>query len=373
MGDLICSVKSISKSFGDKKVLTEISFDIKKGEIIGIIGKSGSGKSTLMNIISGITTPNSGTISFSGNTSRKALKELIGYSFQPYSLYEELTLEENIHYFGSLYGFSNKEAIEKAFPLFKMTDLSGDDLKLPVKSLSGGMKKRFDIVLALLHNPQVLLLDEPTAGLDPLRRRDIIRIMKKICLEGVTVIISSHIMSDLEDVCHKVLVLHDGKNLIFDDIEKIKSQILDSELIKIKTLPGKYHSIVQTLRAFNILECEEKDGWLYIYTPETEILLYYILHLLTENDETLDRLIISEPDLGDVFEKIQGKSPEKVMKTHVIQLKKFICSMIGRNIPAADIKAILQTHKWPKEVAEAIVDREIKIVEREFKSKVMGK
>lgn len=363
MEEVICSVREIAKSYGKKEVLKQLTFDIHKGEIIGIVGKSGAGKSTLMNIIAGLLQPSKGDIIFTDKEmTPHELKKVIGYSFQPFSLYEELSLEENIKYFSSLYNLNFKKTMARARQLFLMTDLSEQDLKLEVKSLSGGMKKRFDIVVSLLHNPQILMLDEPTAGLDPLRRRDIIKIIKQISKQGVTVVISSHIMSDLEDACDRILVMDGGKKLVLDSPENIKTELLENELIKLKTLPGTYEPIIEHLRPFNIVECEEKDDWLYIYTPETEILIHYVLHLLEEFDETIEHIIISEPDLSEIFIKLQDKDVGIPLKDHVKQLKKFVFDLIGKEMNTEEIVEILKSHKWPPEIAEAVINKEVKII-----------
>jgi hypothetical protein len=113
---------------------------------------------------------------------------------------------------------------------------------------------------------------------------------------------------------------------------------------------------------FNIVECEERHPWLYIYTPESEILIHYVLHLLKEYNETIDKIIISEPDLAEVFEKFQNKEDTKTLKKHVDQIKKVVFEQIGKKIPTQDILNILETHQWPQEIAQALIDKELKII-----------
>lgn len=361
--EVICRVNAIRKSFSAKLIIADVTFDIHEGEIIGIIGKSGSGKSTLLQIIGGLSKADAGSITFTRKAGKHGdLKELIGYSFQPYSLYDELSAKANLDYFGSLYGYTKQEVQQRLIPLLQMTDLAQPDLSLMVNELSGGMRKRLDIVCALLHNPKVLLLDEPTAGLDPLRRKDILRIINKIRAEGVTVILTSHIMSDIDGICDRVLILHDGKKLIIDAPENVKDELIENELIKLRTLPGDYQPVIDKLQGFNIVHCEQQGGWLHIYTPESEILIHYLLHLLEQQDETIDKLIVLEPDLGDVFERLASKQEPMIMKEHIEHLKAFVYQLIGKRYPEQKIIEILMSHHWPKEVCDAVVNREVRIL-----------
>ena len=147
-----------------------------------------------------------------------------------------------------------------------------------------------------------------------------------------------------------------------DTPENIKDELLENELIKLRTLPGNYAPIMDALHAFNIVHCEEREGWLYIFTPESEMLIHYILHLLKDLDETIDKLIVTEPDLGEVFEKLADRDVPRIMKAHVDTLKQFVFDLIGKNYSAEKIKTIMVSHDWPKEVADAVVSKELRII-----------
>lgn len=355
----LLEVKKLTKSYGNKKVLQDLSFTLYKGQILGLVGKSGAGKSTLMRLLSFLEEPTSGKIEFNGEVDKK---QFIGYSFQANSFYEELSLKDNLYYFGQIYGIDKNTVEERANLLFGLTDLSLTDMSSIVSSLSGGMKKRFDIVLALLHEPELLILDEPTAGLDPLRRKQLLNVIRRIQSAGVTIIISSHLMTDITESCSEALVLDRGKKLILDKPEKIRNELLDHEEIRIESTPGNYKKIISYLKGFNILHAEERNGKLIVYTPESEILLHYILHVLENNDETLQDIVVTEPDLEDVFEAMNGKKPERILRTNVARLNDFVKSLIGKKYSPAQVKEILLTHKWPKEITNALIGKHMRRV-----------
>lgn len=367
MGEVLFEIKDLHKSFGKKDVLKGLDFEIYKNEILGIVGKSGAGKSTFMKILSNTLHNYKGEIVFNKKLlGNKALNRIIGFSFQPYSFYDDLSLKDNVFYFGRLYGMSNDDINDKIDELFLMTDLDKQDLQLTAKSLSGGMKKRFDIVCSLLHSPKILILDEPTAGLDPMRRKQLINIIRRINTNGVTIMISSHIMSDVDNLCDRLLIIDKGKKLMLDAPERIKRELLEHEKIIIESSPGKYDKIIKYLSSFRILHCQKQKNKLIIYTPESEILVHFILHLLEDQGETLENIIVLDADLENVFDVLEKKGEKLVLKENLEKLNKFVFSLIGKKYSSAKIKEIMMSHNWPKEVAHALVGKR-------FLNKVEGK
>jgi len=355
---VLLQVTDLEKSFGDKKVLKGLTFSLDKGEVLGLIGKSGAGKSTILKILSSLEKSSSGSFKIEGSLD---VSNLIGYSFQHNSFYEELTLQENLNYFGSIYNINKNDIKKRTEDLFRLTDLSLSDLKLKIHNLSGGMKKRFDIVLAMLHNPKLLILDEPTAGLDPMRRKQIMHIIRRIQSEGVTIIISSHLMSDISDVCTKVLVLDNGKKVIMDEPEKIRNELMELEEIELTTTPGNYKKIIPYIKGFNFVHMEERNNKLHIYTPESEILIHYILHVLEHTHESLENIVITEPTLESVFETLKHKSESKIMQDNLQKINHFIYSLLGKKYSKEELSKILKTHKWPSEVTKVLLNKTPKV------------
>jgi ABC-2 type transport system ATP-binding protein len=190
MQEPLIVVDKLGKSFGRKKVLSNVSFEVKPGEIIGMIGASGSGKTTLLNMLIGFISPDTGDVKYkepqmiadkpiykSVFKQQKKFKNIYGFAAQLPSFYEKLTVKENLYYFGELYSLSKEVLHSNVHSLLKLIDLEAASNQLG-KNLSGGMERRLDIACALIHNPQVLIMDEPTSDLDPLLRRSIWALIK---------------------------------------------------------------------------------------------------------------------------------------------------------------------------------------------------
>jgi ABC-type multidrug transport system ATPase subunit len=203
----------VKKVFGKHAVLKDVSFVVEKGEIIGLAGKSGGGKTTLMRVLMGFYHADGGQILFDGVDVSKDLYHLrqnIGFTTQDNSFYEKLTVFENLEYFGQMYGVDEDTIRERVPILLGLLELSGKE-KVLGEDLSGGMKRRLDFAISLIHDPSILILDEPTTGLDPMLREQMWRVIKNIQAYGKTVIVSTHFFDELESYCDRVVILHLGK------------------------------------------------------------------------------------------------------------------------------------------------------------------
>ncbi len=223
---------SITKGFNKNVVLDNLSMDIPYGEITGIIGTSGSGKTTILNILIGFIKQTSGKILFQ---SREILKDItnvstiFGFASQGGSFYYELNVEENLMYFGKLYGLKTKDIKKRVDYLLKILELE-QARKILAKSLSTGMARRLDIACALIHSPKVLILDEPTEDLDPLLRKELIKTLKKIRDDGTTIILTSHLLAELESLCDKIAILKNGKIVKMDTPSNLKKEFKTDSL-----------------------------------------------------------------------------------------------------------------------------------------------
>ncbi|MCA1065529.1 ABC transporter ATP-binding protein [Rossellomorea aquimaris] len=218
--DSIIHLNELSKSFGTQDVLKNVSLAIQKGDIYGLLGPSGSGKTTLIKLMIGLELPSTGTVTFKGNKLKaKELYPSIGYMAQSDALYDELTARENLSFMASLYGLkkTRREQIEK---VMKTVDLL-EHLDKPVHQYSGGMKRRLSLAIALLHDPEVLLLDEPTVGIDPVLRKEIWDSFHRLKEEGRTLIITTHVMDEAER-CDRLGLLQHGEIIASDSPAAIK-------------------------------------------------------------------------------------------------------------------------------------------------------
>ncbi|NMD72345.1 ABC transporter ATP-binding protein [Bacillus sp. DNRA2] len=206
----IVSIKDVSKSFGKQEVLKHVSLEIVKGEIFGFLGPSGAGKTTLVKELAGLDIPTTGeNFVFNKKMPSLALMQRIGYMAQSDALYGELTAKENLEFFASLYGLKGKQQEARIKEVMEIVNLH-DDLNKLVFNYSGGMKRRLSLAAALLHEPELLILDEPTVGIDPLLRKSIWDSFYELNQKGVTIIVTTHVMDEAEK-CHRLGMIRNGE------------------------------------------------------------------------------------------------------------------------------------------------------------------
>lgn len=205
-------IHNLKKIFGTVHAVNGISFNIKKGEIFGLLGPNGSGKSTTIRMMCGVITPTEGTgtvLGFDIIKESEAIKQKIGYMSQHFSLYGDLTVNENLDFYGNIFGMSRKDIIRRKSELIEMANLRGKENAL-ARTLSGGWKQRLALGCALIHNPEILVLDEPTAGVDPVSRREFWQMITMLAAEGVTVLVTTHYM-DEATVCDRIGFIYNGE------------------------------------------------------------------------------------------------------------------------------------------------------------------
>lgn len=204
-------VYNLTKHFGDLVAVDGIDFHIHKGEIFGLLGPNGSGKSTTIRMLCGVITPTDGggtVLGYDIITQSEAIKHKIGYMSQKFSLYGDLTVHENLDFYGSIFGMTRAAIKERKKELIEMADLSGKENSL-ARTLSGGWKQRLALGCALIHSPDILVLDEPTAGVDPVSRREFWKTITKLSGQGVTILVTTHYM-DEASVCDRIAFIYKG-------------------------------------------------------------------------------------------------------------------------------------------------------------------
>ncbi|MDR9415480.1 MAG: ABC transporter ATP-binding protein [Gracilimonas sp.] len=212
MGDPVIQTENLTRKFGDFTAVDNISFDVKKGEIFGFLGANGAGKTTAIRMLTGLLTPTSGTASVSGHdvyTQAESIKKNIGYMSQKFSLYDDLTCEENIRFYGGIYGIPDKELKSKMEEVIESVGLKDVRNKL-VRSLPLGWKQKLAFSIAILHNPRIVFLDEPTGGVDPVTRRQFWEKIYEVSNQGITVFVTTHYMDEAE-YCDRISIMVDGR------------------------------------------------------------------------------------------------------------------------------------------------------------------
>ena len=216
------AIRQASKHFGHLQALSDISLEVRSGELLGLIGPSGSGKTTLIRLITGAISADTGEIVLGGRMMpNRAILKQIGYMPQSDALYNDLTGLDNLRFFGHLFGLRGNALNRRSANLLEQLDLLGHKDRM-VAVYSGGMRKRLSLAVALLHEPQVLLLDEPTVGIDPLLRRDIWNLFADFSRQGRTLIVSTHVMDEAER-CQSAALLHNGRLIAHGLVESLKA------------------------------------------------------------------------------------------------------------------------------------------------------
>lgn len=317
--DTILQIRGLSKSFGKKQVLDAVDLDINSGEIFGVIGMSGAGKTTLLEILIGFIKPDNGTIMFIPRVTTSAvpentspvsitkepdtIKKIFGFATQEPSFYDKLTVEENLRYFASLYNLKKEDIANKINSILDFVDLS-DEKQTLAGDLSGGMKKRLDIACSLINNPSILILDEPTADLDPVSRKHIWNLIKKINAQGSTIIVSSHFLEEMDILCNRIAWLHNKKIIHKGTTDELRTKYTQTQEIHLETVSGNYDKIIAGLAGLDIFKIDKQLPKLMLFTKDSENVLHKLLHLIEDNKETVVSIDIKKPSLDEVFESL---------------------------------------------------------------------
>lgn len=220
------TIRNISKRFKDKKAVDDVSFSVSEGEIFGIVGPDGAGKSTILRMLSTILKPDGGTIEYHGEdifTIPYAIKDRLSYMPQRFGLYEDLTVDENINFFGKLFNLPKKQIMRRKVELYEFSRLEPYRDRMAGK-LSGGMKQKLGLTCCLVHKPDVLLLDEPTNGVDPVSRREFWQILYRLLAEGIAIIVTTAYLDEAER-CNRIGMLYEGRMIQIDSPYAIKKSI----------------------------------------------------------------------------------------------------------------------------------------------------
>jgi len=228
-------VKELTRRFRQFVAVDHLSFDVRRGEIFGFLGSNGAGKSTTIRMLCGLLKPSSGTAVVGGidvAADPEGVKQRIGYMSQRFSLYELLTVDQNIRFFGGVYGLSAERLTARRRFVIEMAGLQGREGSL-ARDLAGGWRQRLALGCAILHEPAILFLDEPTGGVDPLSRRQFWRLIDMLSQEGVTVLVTTHYLDEAER-CHRVALIHAGRLAAIGTTAEVKAVFKDRPIVEVR-------------------------------------------------------------------------------------------------------------------------------------------
>jgi ABC-2 type transport system ATP-binding protein len=240
------AIEGLTKSFPGVRAVDGLSFDVRDGEIFGLVGPDGAGKTTTLRMLAGILPPDEGTAMVSGcDVARhpESAKHALSYMPQRFGLYEDLTVDENIRFYADLFGVNRSERTARATQLLQAAGM-GEFRKRMAAKLSGGMKQKLGLVCALIHRPRVILLDEPTTGVDPVSRRDFWRILYELVAEGVAILTSTAYLDEAER-CHRVALMHEGRLLFCDTPPNLKAMLKKGVLAVASAQPRQVRAALE--------------------------------------------------------------------------------------------------------------------------------
>ncbi len=303
-------IKNITKRFNDKLVTDNISLNIGRGEVFGLLGPNGAGKSTLMNQIVGLINSDRGEILIGGHNITKEptkAKKLIGLVPQDIALFGGLNAYDNLEYFGGLYGLRGGLLKERIHEALKMVALEDQGKKL-VRKYSGGMKRRLNIAAATMHHPQILIMDEPTVGVDPQSRNYIFEMIKKLNKEEQTTIIyTSHYMEEIETLCNKVFIIDQGKQIAYGTKEEIKRMVKSDKSIYLKGTGDLQKLLFELKKLKGIRQVALSEEQSLKIVADEQFDLNELILRTTACQVALRNLSVEEISLEEVFLTLTGK------------------------------------------------------------------
>ena len=249
MSEYAITVSDLTKRFGKFTAVDNVSFSVKRGEIYGFLGANGAGKSTTIRMLCGILQPSAGTASIGGydiNTQTDNVKLNIGYMSQRFSLYDDLTVEQNINFFGGVYGLRGDRLNDRKKWVLEMADLAGREGSL-TKTLSGGWKQRLALGCAILHEPKIVFLDEPTGGVDPISRRKFWELINQLSSEGITILVTTHFLDEAE-YCNDILLINAGKLIASGSPLEMKSEHIRHPILEVRLKDGGIVGALEAIR-----------------------------------------------------------------------------------------------------------------------------
>lgn len=307
---MVIQIDHLTKAYKDKVAVKDVSLNIEKGDMYGIIGPNGAGKTSIIKSICGISQFDSGKIMIFDTDIQKhpiEIRKQIGVVPQEIAIFEDLTAYENVQFFGRLYGLRGKQLADKVKQALEFTGLYERRKKLP-KTFSGGMKRRLNIACSIVHEPKLLVMDEPTVGIDAQSRNHILKSIKKLNENGTTIIYTSHYMKEVEEICTRICLLDQGVIKLEGSYEDIKNKVFLGQKI-IMTLSEANPNILDEIKEMtNIDSCKLEDKKLIVTCKNTNgENLGTIISIVTCKGCEITNIEIEEVSLEGVYLKITGE------------------------------------------------------------------
>lgn len=307
---MIVEIKNLVKRYKDNLAVDNVNLIIKEGEIFGLLGPNGAGKTTTINMLVGLTGMDSGEINVFGKnlkTSESEIKKNIGVVPQEIAIFKDLTAYENVTFFGKLYGLKDgllKQRVEEAL------DFTGlwDRRKEFPTNFSGGMKRRLNIACAIVHQPKLIIMDEPTVGIDPQSRNHILESVKELNRRGSTIIYTSHYMEEIEEICSYITIMDHGRVIANGTSDELKALIELEEKVSF-VLSSVNYTIVDNIKSISgVKDCMVNGKELMVVSLKNSKNLGRIIDIITNTDAEILSINVEKPTLEGVFLTLTGRS-----------------------------------------------------------------
>jgi ABC-2 type transport system ATP-binding protein len=302
-------VTSLVKRYGDLRAVDGVSFEVRAGEIYGLLGPNGAGKTTTMSMLSGLLRPDDGDIRFDGidlAAEPIRVKAQLGVVPQETALYETLTARENLRFWGGLYGLAGgtlASAVDRTLEYVGLTARAGE----PVEKYSGGMKRRLNLALGLVHGPRAILLDEPTVGIDPQARANVLDVVREVARQGTTIVYTTHYLEEAESLCDRIGIMDHGRILAEGTLDELKRQAGEAELITVRGVFDATEVGARLEAEHRVKVIGSEEGKLVLAMPDGGSGSAGLLSALFGGDLRIDDVSIQPPSLNALFLKMTGR------------------------------------------------------------------
>jgi len=301
----------LGKRFGDVKAVDGVTFTVEEGEVFGLLGPNGAGKTTTISILSTLLPPDAGRAAVCGHdviSGADEVRRRIGVVPQELALYEELTAEQNLDVFGRIYGLEGEQLKRRVGELLELSELA-EHARRPVKGFSGGMKRRLNIMMGLVHAPDVLFLDEPTVGIDAQARTKILDLIRDMNAQGLTVLYTTHYLEEAEQLCDRIGVMDNGRLAALGDKEELIRQIGESDAVRVQLDAGRHAALAADAAEWRgVTRAGPRKGKFEIQCDDGASIVAQLQAWLTEQGLDLDQLEVIRPNLESLYLKITGRA-----------------------------------------------------------------
>ncbi|NCF64493.1 MAG: ATP-binding cassette domain-containing protein [Chloroflexi bacterium] len=310
MPQIAIQVENLDKRFDDIHAVDNISFNVQQGEIFSLLGPNGAGKSTTISMISGLLSPDEGDASILGHSITQHgadAKACIGIVPQEIALYEDLTARENMEFWGKMYGLRGQELRQRVDEVLQMIGLT-ERQKDRIEKYSGGMKRRVNIGVALLHKPAVIIMDEPTVGIDPQSRRHILDGVKELQAEGATILYTTHYMEEAQELSDHIAIMDNGQIMASGTHDELVRLIGRQDQIDLQLSAPSEQVIAQWQEIPGVAQVAVENGLVTILADDSNVILPRLFDVANENEVRITAVDIQEPNLESVFLHLTGRA-----------------------------------------------------------------